>query len=246
MSNALKPDHIMQFFKYDHLPERMQAVSKPFGDLAQRLVEVVPQNPERTVALRKLLEAKDAAVRALIAVAPLLLALFLGAMLFAPTAALAQGSVMAADAVDPENLEQVAQLLLTGVTSGNGFLIAAGVVLLAVMGLRSERVGKWFPKVGEFFQNPAVSYALPFVVAIALGLVALGVSPTPVTAATALGVLFAAVAKVAPTAIAAYVGGKKVVEAKAIAAEKAAELDTKAEALSELSAALPPKEEPKS
>jgi len=55
---------IMQFFAYSHLPEHLQAVSKPFGDLAQTIVETLPRNPERTVALRKLLESKDAAVRA--------------------------------------------------------------------------------------------------------------------------------------------------------------------------------------
>lgn len=56
---------ILQFFAYAHLPERLQAVSRPFGELAQ-IVATLPRNPERTVALRKLLEAKDAAVRALI------------------------------------------------------------------------------------------------------------------------------------------------------------------------------------
>ena len=60
-------DHILQFFAYSHLPPHLQAVSKPFGDLAQQIVETLPRNPERTVALRKLLESKDAAVRALIA-----------------------------------------------------------------------------------------------------------------------------------------------------------------------------------
>lgn len=55
---------IMQFFAYAHLPEHLQAISKPFGDLAQQIVETLPRNAERTVALRKLLESKDAAVRA--------------------------------------------------------------------------------------------------------------------------------------------------------------------------------------
>jgi len=55
---------MLQFFAYDHLPEHLKAVSAPFGELAQRVVETLPRNPERTVALRKLLEAKDCAVRA--------------------------------------------------------------------------------------------------------------------------------------------------------------------------------------
>jgi len=72
-------EHIIQFFAYEHLPPALQAVSKPFGDLARIIVAAgempagtpvqfpLPRNPERTVALRKLLEAKDAAVRAALA-----------------------------------------------------------------------------------------------------------------------------------------------------------------------------------
>ena len=60
-------EHIMQFFAYSHLPHNLQAVSRPFGNLAELIVDVLPRNPERTVALRKLLEAKDAAVRAYLA-----------------------------------------------------------------------------------------------------------------------------------------------------------------------------------
>ena len=55
---------LIQFFQYGHLPEKLQAVSKPFCELAQGIVASLPRNPERTVALRKLLESKDAAVRA--------------------------------------------------------------------------------------------------------------------------------------------------------------------------------------
>ena len=57
-------EYLLQFFAYDHLREDLKAVSKPFGDLATHLVATLPRNPERTVALRKLLEAKDCAVRA--------------------------------------------------------------------------------------------------------------------------------------------------------------------------------------
>ena len=60
-------DHIMQFFAYSHLPAHLQAISKPFGDIAELILETLPRNPERTVALRKLLEAKDCAVRAFLA-----------------------------------------------------------------------------------------------------------------------------------------------------------------------------------
>jgi hypothetical protein len=60
----MEKEFITQFFEYEHLPVEKQAISKPFGELATFIVETLPRNPERTVALRKLLEAKDAAVRA--------------------------------------------------------------------------------------------------------------------------------------------------------------------------------------
>ena len=58
------PEPILKYFKYEHLPEKLLIVSKPFCELAHQVVATLPRNPERTVALRKLLEAKDAAVRA--------------------------------------------------------------------------------------------------------------------------------------------------------------------------------------
>jgi len=58
---------IMQFFAFEHLPTHLQMVSAPFAQLAMKLVTELPRNAERTVALRKLLESKDAAVRARLA-----------------------------------------------------------------------------------------------------------------------------------------------------------------------------------
>ncbi len=57
-------DPVLRYFHYAHLPEQLAAVSLPFCELARTIVTTLPRNPERTVALRKLLEAKDAAVRA--------------------------------------------------------------------------------------------------------------------------------------------------------------------------------------
>lgn len=56
-------DPILRYFHYNHLPEHLQARSEPFCRLARLLIDTCPRNQERTVALRKLLEAKDAAVR---------------------------------------------------------------------------------------------------------------------------------------------------------------------------------------
>ena len=63
----MKHDQLLQFFEYAHLPKHLQGTSAMFHHLATTLVRELPENPERTVALRKLLEAKDAAVRARLA-----------------------------------------------------------------------------------------------------------------------------------------------------------------------------------
>lgn len=55
---------LLQFFTYAHLPIHLQAISRPFTELAEFLEARLPNNPEKTMALRKLLEAKDCAVRA--------------------------------------------------------------------------------------------------------------------------------------------------------------------------------------
>lgn len=58
--------NLLQFFEYSHLPTHLQAVSQPFHDLAHGLDGDLPDNAEKTTALRKLLESKDCAVRAVI------------------------------------------------------------------------------------------------------------------------------------------------------------------------------------
>jgi len=65
MNQAQKfTNHLMKYFEYEHLPEKLQKVSKPFGELAKKIETELPDGPEKTVALRKLLESKDCAVRA--------------------------------------------------------------------------------------------------------------------------------------------------------------------------------------
>lgn len=57
---------MIQFFQCDHLPEHLKVVSQKFKTLAEEIYATLPSNPERTVAVRKLLEAKDCAVRAVL------------------------------------------------------------------------------------------------------------------------------------------------------------------------------------
>lgn len=55
---------IMQYFQFSHLPRRLQAVSEPIGKLAEQMNRDLPNGPEKSAGLRKLLEAKDCLVRA--------------------------------------------------------------------------------------------------------------------------------------------------------------------------------------
>jgi hypothetical protein len=61
-------DAILKYFEYSHLPHHLQLVSEPFFQLASNLLHNVNVTDERelAVALRKLLEAKDAAVRSVL------------------------------------------------------------------------------------------------------------------------------------------------------------------------------------
>jgi len=61
---------IMRFFDYDHLPEKLQKVSKPIAELAQQMDLELPDGAEKSAGLRKLLEAKDCFVRAELAGRP--------------------------------------------------------------------------------------------------------------------------------------------------------------------------------
>lgn len=63
---ALAMDPILRYFEFQHLPAKLSDVSRVFHKLAWELIANLPRNPERTVALRKLLESKDAAVRAML------------------------------------------------------------------------------------------------------------------------------------------------------------------------------------
>lgn len=58
--------NLIQFFQYRHLPENLQTISEPYCELAEWMKENLPENPESTVAMRKLLEAKDCAVRSIL------------------------------------------------------------------------------------------------------------------------------------------------------------------------------------
>lgn len=64
----MAPDEqMMKWFYTNHLiDENARKIAKAYQELAEYTITVLDPGPERTVALRKLLEAKDAAVRATI------------------------------------------------------------------------------------------------------------------------------------------------------------------------------------
>lgn len=57
-------NRLMRWFEYAHLPPALQKISAPIGELAGIMDAVLPEGPEKTAGLRKLLEAKDCLVRA--------------------------------------------------------------------------------------------------------------------------------------------------------------------------------------
>lgn len=57
------PSTTIKYFAFAHLPPKLQAVSKPIGELAEKLESLLPDGPEKSAGMRKLLEAKDCFVR---------------------------------------------------------------------------------------------------------------------------------------------------------------------------------------
>ena len=55
---------IIRYFEDKHLPPKLQVVSKPIGELALEMDGILPDGPEKSAGLRKLLEAKGCFVRA--------------------------------------------------------------------------------------------------------------------------------------------------------------------------------------
>jgi len=55
---------ILKYFAWEHLPEELAAISRPFEELSQIMALTLPAGPETAAGLRKLLEAKDCFVRA--------------------------------------------------------------------------------------------------------------------------------------------------------------------------------------
>lgn len=57
---------LMKFFSYAHLPVHLRETSRMFCELATNIDNALQESAEKTVCLRKLLESKDCAVRAVL------------------------------------------------------------------------------------------------------------------------------------------------------------------------------------
>lgn len=55
---------VLRYFEWQHLRGAAMAVAIEFRELAARMDEQLPDGPEKSAGLRKLLEAKDCMVRA--------------------------------------------------------------------------------------------------------------------------------------------------------------------------------------
>lgn len=58
---------VAKHFEFDHLPADLKAISARVSVLMGEMLDSLPDSPELTVGLRKLLEAKDCFVRCAVA-----------------------------------------------------------------------------------------------------------------------------------------------------------------------------------
>lgn len=54
----------LKFFQFSHQPPHLQVISAPLCELAHLMDSSLPDCPEKSAGMRKLLEAKDCFVRA--------------------------------------------------------------------------------------------------------------------------------------------------------------------------------------
>lgn len=59
-------ERMIKWLSYEHLPKELQPIVQKYHNMGLIICGTIPSGPERTVALRKLVESKDCAVRAVI------------------------------------------------------------------------------------------------------------------------------------------------------------------------------------
>lgn len=124
-------------------------------------------------------------------------------------------------------------LVLEGISKGQWWIVVGPLLALAIHYTKKLIAPRW-PKLSEFLNKPVVAFSTPFVLSF-LGGTANTLATIGVPGKEQLIALVASAIKVAVTAIAAYVGLKKVAEQKEIATETAKVAVTdKASALDEL------------
>lgn len=57
---------LLRYFEFKHLPDHLQIISAHLQQAAFSMETLLPDGPEKTAGMRKLLEAKDCFVRAML------------------------------------------------------------------------------------------------------------------------------------------------------------------------------------
>lgn len=203
---------IMKYFRFEHLPAHLQAISKPFADLAEQ-VELLPSNDpaEKATALRKILEAKDAAVRSML---PILIALVALGSALVPSVALAQVDAQFAQHVDSIPAVEgvaLAEKVFDAIARGDMWTAAGAGVALLVWLLRKP-LRRFLPeKIWPVLDHPIVAFATPLIVAT-FGGFATAALAGPITGAVVKVVLFGAL-KTAMASAFTFLLGSNVKEA---------------------------------
>jgi uncharacterized membrane protein len=124
-------------------------------------------------------------------------------------------------AVEDVDVEALLKVILEGVEKGNWWIVAGPVLALAIH-FTKKLIAPKSPALSEFLNKPLVAFATPFVIAFLVGTVQTFIAVKGVPTSADFLALAASALKVGVTAVATYVGIKKGVEQKELAAEKAA------------------------
>lgn len=140
-------------------------------------------------------------------------------------------ALLQADAAfDPTPLLKI---VLEGIEHGQWWLAIGPALALAIFYTKKFIAPRW-PKVSEFLNKPAVAFATPFVLSF-LGGTANTLATTGVPGKEQFIALLSSAIKVAVTAVASYVGVKKIAEQKEQATQVAvAAIPNKQAAIDEL------------
>lgn len=120
-------------------------------------------------------------------------------------------------AFDPEPLLKI---VVEGIEKGQWWLVIGPTLALLIHYSKKLIAPRW-PKLSEFLNKPVVAFSTPFVLSFLGGTATMLAQTKGMPGKAELILLVSSAIKVAVTAVAGYVGLKKIAEQKELAAEKA-------------------------